>query len=287
MPYSTQNLNYILFADDTSVFCKGPDPSTLFNFVNSQLCKISQWMKSNKLILNIHKTNYIIFGTKTNISSDLNLFYRNEKIARVFHTKFLGVVIDDKLSWNQHVNNLCNTLSKNIGILYRLQFLPQNVLLMLFHALISSHINYCSIVWGFTSKRNIERIYKLQKRGIRIITHSTYLAHSLPLFKKMQVLPINESLSLDTAIFMFNLSNNLLPKIYNVIFTLNCLIHNHNTRNAQNIRLPLNRTSITQKSIFFNGPMLWNNLPLKLKNSKTVKQFKQLYKRHLLNSLPD
>ena len=149
---------------------------------------------------------------------------------------------------------------------------------MLYHALISSHFNYCNIVWGLTSKRNIERIYKLQKRGIRLIIHSFHLSHTLPIFFKMQKLPIHDLLTLSTKIFMFHLSNKLLPKMYDDYLTLNCSIYYYNTRDAQNIHLPLNRISTTQNSIFNNGPLIWNNLPTHLKNKKTVKQFKRLVK---------
>ena len=67
-------------------------------------------MKSNELILNTNKTNYIMFGTKTKIPTDLNLFYSNKKITRVSSTTFLGVFVDEKLSWNHHINHLCNTI---------------------------------------------------------------------------------------------------------------------------------------------------------------------------------
>ena len=254
LTYSTQNdnLHYILFADDTSVFCKGSDPKIVFDYVNVQLNNISNWMKANKLILNIEKTNYILFGTQTTIENNLKLYYRNKEINRVSNTKFLGVFIDEKLSWNNHIDNLCKTLSKNIGILYRLQFLPQNVLKMLYHSLVSSHVNYCNIVWGFTTKKNIERIHKLQKRGIRIITHSSYVSSSVPLFLKMKILPVSDLVSLQTALFMFRLRNNLLHEVFNHYFTLNCSIHKYKTRNAQNIHPPLNRILITQSSIFLS-----------------------------------
>ena len=118
------------------------------------------------------------------------------------------------VSWNPHVDQLCNTVAKNIGILYKLHFLPQNILKMLYHSLVSPHLNYCSIVWGFTSSKNINRIHRLQKRGMRIVTNSSYLSHSLPLFLKMQILPIPELISLETAIFMYKLNSNLLPCIF-------------------------------------------------------------------------
>ena len=118
-------------------------------------------------------------------------------------------------------------------------FFLKNVFKMLYHSLVSSHVNYCNIVWGFTTKKNIERINKLQKRGIRIITHSSYVSSSVPLFLKMKILPVSDLVSLQTALFMFRLRNNLLPEVFNHYFTLNCSIHKYKTRNAPKYSSPI------------------------------------------------
>ena len=170
IPNCTQSLNYILFADDTSVFSTGKDLATIYNSVNYQLQNISEWMFANKLILNIDKTNYIIFGTRNKQNCNMNLYYRNKSIDRVSHTKFLGVYVDENFSWNYHVNQLCNNIAKNVGIMNKLHFLPQDVLKLLYHSLISSNVS-----WGCTSQSNINRIHKLQKHAVRIITHSKYI----------------------------------------------------------------------------------------------------------------
>ena len=85
LTYSTQNdnLHYILFAHDTSVFCKGSDPKIVFDYVNVKLNNISNWMKANKLILNIEKTNYILFVTQTTIENNLKIYYRNKEINSI------------------------------------------------------------------------------------------------------------------------------------------------------------------------------------------------------------
>ena len=71
---------------------------------------ISNWMKANKPILNIEKTNYILFGTQTAIENNLKLYYRNREINRVSNTNFLGVLVNENVSWNNHIDNLCKTL---------------------------------------------------------------------------------------------------------------------------------------------------------------------------------
>ena len=110
--------------------------------------------------------------------------YSNKNIKMVHNVKFLGININEKLSWNYHVSQLCNTIARNVGVLSTLQFLPENVLKMLYHTLISSHLNYCLSIWGLTSKCNIARIHVLQKKSMRIISHSPYTSHSAHLFDK-------------------------------------------------------------------------------------------------------
>ena len=121
----------------------------LISNMYSQLTKLHYWMSANKLILNVDKTNFMIFGTRHINNDTLHLYYNNQALNRVSSTKFLGVVIDEKLSWNHHTNQLCNTISRNIGILRKLQFLPRNVLKLLYHSLISSHLSYCATIWVF------------------------------------------------------------------------------------------------------------------------------------------
>ena len=232
-------------------------------------------MDANKLILNTGKTNCMIFGTRHIGTIDLKLHYRNEEIIKVQNIKFLGIYLDDKLSWNYHINDLCKKLSKNIGVLYRLQFLPQKILKLLYYSLVFSHLNYCNMIWGFTSKTNLNRIHKLQKRVVRIITHSNFLCHSDPLFKQLQILPIHDIILFNVATFMFMLLKNIpLPDSFKECFTMNCQIHEYSTRHALDFHLPLHRTSTSKDSIFFHGPLIWNSLPDVLKQCNTLKRFK-------------
>ena len=266
LPNSTERLNYTLYADDTSVFCKGSNLSSLFDHVNCQLEKIATWMDANKLILNVKKTNYMLFSTRKDITCCEDLYYKNNLIDKVKYTKFRGVQIDDKLSWNYHINDLCKTLAINIGSLYRLKYLPHKTLKMLYHSLVSSHMNYCDIIWGFTTKQNLDRIQFINCKSVlvRLITHSPYLSPSKPLLLKMHILPIQELISSDAASFMFKLSNNLLPEISKGYFTYNNVYHNYNTRNANNFHIPFHCTSTTQSSIFYHGTRIICQLQSKI-----------------------
>ena len=104
LPKCSNLLNHILFADDTSISLSNPDLDYLISNMNSQLTKLHYWMSANKLILNVDKTNFMIFGTRHINNDTLHLYYNNQAINRVSSTTFLVVVIDEKLSWNHHTN---------------------------------------------------------------------------------------------------------------------------------------------------------------------------------------
>ena len=108
-------------------------------------------MNANKLILNIEKTNYILFGTQTKIDNDLTLYYRDKEINRVYNTKFLGVYIDENSLGTSMLIIYVKLFLKISVFLYNLQFI-HNIYYKfrpLYHSLVLSHLNYCSIVWMF------------------------------------------------------------------------------------------------------------------------------------------
>ena len=143
-------LNFLLFADDTSIYLSGKNMTSLYQTVNSELESINEWMSANYLILNVNKTKCMLFSTVSR-NTNLSLMYSNKNIEMVHNVKFLGININEKLSWNYHVSQLCNTIARNVGVLSTLQFLPENVLKMSYHTLISSHLIYCLSIWGLTS----------------------------------------------------------------------------------------------------------------------------------------
>ena len=93
----------LLFADDTNIFLSNEDINSLIVRANSVLTDISYWFKLNKLSLNTKKSNFILFPTRK-VTSELILKIDNVRIDRVYQTKFLGVVLNDKLTWENHIS---------------------------------------------------------------------------------------------------------------------------------------------------------------------------------------
>ena len=189
--YISKILTFILFADDTNILYSNSDIWELERLVNTDLSILSDCFKANRVALNIQKTNFMLFGFKHIPITEFRDFYikiDSINISRVETTKFLGIIIDEKLKWQHHISYVALKLAKSIGILNRLKTkLPKSCLLTVYYSLIYPHLTYCNIVWGGASKSMISEFVILQKRAIRIITKSHYLSHTNPLFKELNI----------------------------------------------------------------------------------------------------
>ena len=162
-------LYYLLFADDTNILYHNSCYAELSGTVNSELSILSDCFKANKLSLNVKKTNYIMFGYKRISKKDLNvnnhICIDSQKIEQVLSTKFLGVWVDSKLTWQQHIDHVSMKISKALYLLNRIKHkVPKSSLLSLYYSIIYPHFNYCVIVWGAASKTLIIKIFCFKKK---------------------------------------------------------------------------------------------------------------------------
>ena len=157
--------------------------------------KITTWFHTNKLSLNIKKSNFIIFlpkGKKYN-TDNVKININWNEIKQVNFTKFLGIYINEHLSWAQHIDYLSKKIARNVGILSKLKhFLPMYIMNTLYYSLILSHLQYCTLLWANTYSTWLNKVRILQKKAIWIITQSHYLAHTDPLFSELKLLKLDD-----------------------------------------------------------------------------------------------
>ena len=184
--------NSMLFADDTSIFLSHKNPDQLVDLLNKELKLVDLWMKTNKLSVNIKKTNFVLFKPRQkHIFLSSPILYSNCPLEQKLSTKFLGVFIDDHFTWKHHINYICNKISKSVGLLYKSRFfLTQKSKISLYYSLVYPYIQYCNIIWSSTYPSSLNRILLLQKRIIRIVANADYLSHTKPLFKNLKILDI-------------------------------------------------------------------------------------------------
>ena len=154
LPNSSSLLHFILFADDTNVFYSHKSLDNLMDLVNSELAAVADWFRANRLSLNLTKTNFIIFRShrKPIPNQNFNISIDNKPILQVKSTKFLGVYVDEHLTWKEHIAHISNKIAKNVGILSRISYLlPRNIISNLYYSLIQPYLVYCNIVWQWFS----------------------------------------------------------------------------------------------------------------------------------------
>ena len=192
-----------------------------FNF--NSISILSIWLASNKLTLNIDKSHFVIFHRARLKQNTVNISLCDISLNRVNFTKFLGVIIDDKLSFSRHISYIKNKISKGMGIIIKARkYLNRKSLLDLYHAFVYPYLTYCIEVWGNMSNVHLDALVKIQKKIVRIITYSPYLAHTDELFKELNILPIHKLMLQRVALQMFKYSINILPLLANC---LSLMIH--------------------------------------------------------------
>ncbi len=284
--FSSNNLSFFIYADDTNAIISHNDFKELLRIVNDELKNISIWFKANKLSLNIKKTNYIIFKNRhsNRVYNDSHIYIDGIELAKVSHTKFLGVIIDECLTWNDHTSYVTNIVSKYSGILFRLKKLIScKTLFSLYKTLVLPHLNYCNIIWGDLNNCNLNSVLVKQKRIIRLCTNSTWLAHTSPLFSQLSTLNIFDIHKSSVALFMYNFSINNLPPNFSNYFVKNTAIHRYSTRSNNLYRPAIFNYDLARNTIRRQGPVLWNNIPDNIKMAASPKVFKRNYHNYLIS----
>ena len=145
LPSISKSFFPILFADDTTICFSGPSLPELIEICNSDLRKFSTWANSNKLSINVDKTNFL-FITNRSFSNIPILYLNNQILSRQTKVKFLGVILDEKLKFNFHVKYIQNKISKSTGIINRIkENVPLTVLKSLYYSFVYPYLIYCVV----------------------------------------------------------------------------------------------------------------------------------------------
>jgi hypothetical protein len=280
--YNTSTLlKIILFADDTTLTLSHKNINELFRIMNLELIKITEWMNANKLSINVTKTFYILFRLPMKILTNTKLLINNCEIERVTHIKFLGIQIDDKLSWKEHIKHLESKISALIGILAKIRYkINKEVSNLIYDTLIFPHLDYCNIIWSSGYKTTINKLESLQARALRICNRLNYKTDRIKTFASSNRLSLTQLNIFNIVKFVFLVLKGYTPSIFQHLFT--SLKSNHMTRKHNNLSIISVKTNIRKMSIAYNGCILWNKLPTDIKDTHSLSTFKKEVKRLLM-----
>lgn len=292
----------LLFADDTTLSKSGKDINALTVEVNCEFQKIVEYFRSNKMALHPNKTKFMIFNPPR--EHNVTLSINNNNSGSLFNPylctdlecvasgtiKFLGVNFDPSLNFKDHINQIKAKISKSLYIIQRAKnFLSDSSLVTLYYSMIHCHLVYGLNIWSSAAKSTIKPLCIIQKRAIRTIAKAKFYDHSEPLFKKFQILPIDQLIHSAQLLFMHNFSLNKLPSLFHDTWVTNRVKRGegvHQLRNEDDLFIPFARTNSSERLPLHTMPKSWNTLAdISLKTQNFTPRFKKDLKKLLLQRL--
>ena len=270
------------------MFLIWPLASTLIEKAKLTLTELKKWFDSNKLTLHLGKSTYTIFqSTKRSENPYEEYFSLNgTKIYRTECTKYLGLYIDDKLSWKNHVNELNNNLIKYTGIFHRIRnLIPPKMATQLYHAFISSKLSYGIEVYGMTKKSTIKPLQVMQNRILKILHFKNQRYPTQTLYSDLNLLKINEMHMHQVAVLIYKHSKDMLPPIFDKIFNPD-IGRCPRSLNRRNMLFTTTSSNRAHGTLLFNNYCckLWNQIPNNIKHSMSINTFKGQIKTFLMHN---
>ena len=165
LPLNIDNVLTNLYADDTTRYCTGRAQTLIEKQLQAALHELSTWCKQNGMLINTAKTKVMLLTTpqkRIHLNKNMLLLtLNNEELKVVSSDKILGIHIDNNLTWTDHTNAVSKKIASNLWLLSRIkEYLCTDQRVQFYKAYIQPHIDYCNSVWGGTSQRNLDRIYR-------------------------------------------------------------------------------------------------------------------------------
>ena len=284
---AVQGMKIRLFADDTAFFIHGKDVDMIYNKMRDCLVRLSNWFKCNRLTLHLDKTCYSIYhGPKKKIprrydkiSIDGHIIHREHKI------KYLGLIIDETLSWRDHVDYIIASLSKFYGIFNKIKLLvPKKYKLAIYDAYVYSKIRYGIEIYGSLNVTLRKRLQIVSNKLLKILFCMSPFHSTNQLHKGLDILQINDVYKASVLKFVFLCVNHTPLSIFDQYYKRRRDQHSRSLRDLHNLHVPDGYSAIALSSTKIHGAKLWNELPLEIRKLDDVNCFKEAIKKHFMKS---
>ena len=308
LPNISKIFKFYLFADDTNIFYQNSNLEDLQRIINCELKKLSMWLNANRLALNISKTNFVIFAAKNKPTSTVTLLLNKKAIQQADYVKYLGILIDSQLTFKNHITAISKKISRITGLMYRIRsFIDDKTLTMIYYSLMYPQLLYGIPIWGNADDTHLNTLLLLQKKAVRLITNNHHNILSLfivpedpgiqwyvdtftkvpssPLFKTLKILKVHDIFRAETLKFVYDSLNQANPAQFHKYYHFSANIHNTASNRNNNLDTPHVRTvTYGLKSIKYTGCLLWNNLPMDIRDLLPKKQFSKSIRNLYIDS---
>ena len=279
LPNNVSNCKVSMYADDTALYYASKDINELVKVINDDLINVTAWLNKNKLSLNVNKTEVILLGTKSRLRNlphnDINININGTPLSRVKKCKHLGVIVDENLSWSDHIDQVRKKALSGMHVIRKVKnIIPQSTRNLLYNTIVSSHFDYCDVVWGNCGVTLQEKLQKLQNRSARIIRNVDWSVPSSVNLKELNWISLNAKRRQHDAIMMYKIINNHVPQYltnkFNIVNSGYAL-----RRSNMSVSIPMPKTKSLKRSFSYRGATTWNSIQANIQNAPSVQCFKK------------
>ena len=277
--------NLSMYADDHQIYHTGCNQSSVTSKLRDSARTATKWYDHNLLAGNLKKYQTMNIGYSQDNSAAHAICVNNEEIKSVESLNLLGVAIDSKLNFTDHISSICKKASQRIGVIMRLRnLIPTKAKLVLFKSAILPYLTYCHLVWHFCRSSDARKLERLQERGLRAVYRDKISSYS-QLLKRAELPTLMNRRLQDICILMYRVRNRLCPTYICNIF------NNHNSsyslRQSDFSTPSFNTVTYGKHSLRYLGPKLWGKLSPDIRSAKTLNIFRKQIRKYDISLLID
>ena len=274
-----------LFADDTLVYCTGLNGEDTKTKLQHCVNDVSMWYKSNNIVVNEEKCCSMIICPKGNNFDNFEISVNDCNVDQVKSMNYLGLEIDDRLSWDNYTNKLCKHVNIKISRFARLRkTVPKNIMIKIYNSAIQPCIDYVISVWGNSKKVNLNKIQRAQNYCARVVEKNfDYINfRGLDLVKKLGWMTVLQRFLYFRLLLVFKCIHGLAPPYMcnNIIMDIE-IKGNRTRKHDMDLYLQFPESEFHKNMFFYGAARSWNNLPSHLKECTSLHNFKKLLKLYV------
>ena len=279
--YFVKDVGIINYADDTTIFSQEPNTDGVLKSLEKESISLFQWFKDNNLKGNPDKCHLLL-----NRTDDISVKINEYDIRNSNSEKLLGVKFDNKLTFDEHVSDLCVKVSQKIWALARIApFMNISKRKIIMNAFFTAQFNYCPLIWMCHSRENNNKINRLHERCLRIV-YNDYISPFEDLLKIDGSISMHNKNLQSLAIEMFKIVNDMSPEIVSEIFAKK-ESHPYSLRENPFFYAPkINSVYNGTESISFLGPKIWEIVPRSIRGIQSLEKFKSEIKKWIPQNCP-
>ena len=261
--------DHFLYADDTVIYCSGENLLETTQHLQRDLDTFNIWCKGNKLTINTKKSNIVTFGTKHKLSKirEVRILLNNELLSRVPFYKYLGVYLDSTLNFNRHIDNCRKIISHKLYMLSRIRrYIVDYTAICVYKTMIAPIMDYGDIIYAGSNLNNLDKLQKLQNRGLRICTNENFYIPVILLHQRCYIPNLVTRRTCNLRKYMYKQQNNV-----DIVVNRNIRTRRHDATVYETCIPMLEKY---KKGTIYRGIHEWNNLPVEIRNIGTFNSFK-------------